>query len=84
MVNKKIILLKKGEYFMKEKIKQPFMIYVDFENILIPKDNGKQNLGESYTNNYQKHFSKPFISCLGKEAVYNFINSIGQRKYILQ
>ena len=31
------------------------MIYVDFESILVPEDNGKQNLEESYTNNYQKH-----------------------------
>ena len=27
------------------------MIYVDFENILVPGDNGKQNPEESYTNN---------------------------------
>ena len=26
------------------------MIYADFESILIPENNGKQNLGESYTN----------------------------------
>ena len=47
----------------------------DFESILVPEDNGKQNLNESYTNKYQKHvacsygyklvcvddkFSKPF------------------------
>ena len=29
------------------------MIYVDFESILVPEDNRKQNLDESY--NYQKH-----------------------------
>ena len=29
------------------------MIYADFENILVPDDNGNQNLNESYTNNYQ-------------------------------
>ena len=36
------------------KIKSPFMIYADFESILIPEDNGKQNPEESYTNKYQK------------------------------
>ena len=56
------------------------MIYADFENILIPKDNGKQNPGESYTNNYQKHSSKSFILCLGEDPVYNFINSIDWKK----
>ena len=37
------------------KIKSPFMIYVDFESILVPEDNVKQNPNESYTNKYQKH-----------------------------
>ena len=32
-----------------------FMIYGGFESILVPRDNGKQNTNESYTNNYQKH-----------------------------
>ena len=60
--------------------------FADFESILIPEDNGKQNLEESYTNKYQKHvawmygyisacvddkFSKPFKSYLGEDAVYN-------------
>ena len=31
------------------------MIYTDCENTLVPKNNGKQNLDESYTNKYQKH-----------------------------
>ena len=26
------------------KIKSPFMIYVDFESILVPEDNGKQKI----------------------------------------
>ena len=67
------------------------MIYADFESILVPEDNGKQNPEESYTNRYQKHiacsyvyklvcvddkFSKPFQSYLGEDAVYNFINSV--------
>ena len=29
------------------------MICPDFESILVPKDNGKQNPNESYTNKYQ-------------------------------
>ena len=37
------------------KIKSQFMIYADFESILVPEDNEKQNLNESYTNKYQKH-----------------------------
>ena len=75
------IMPKKGEYVkfknFERKIKLPFMIYADFESILVPEDNGKQNPEESYTNKYQKHvacsygyklvcvndkFSKPFKS----------------------
>ena len=67
------------------KIKSPFMIYADFENILVLEDNGKQNPNESYTNKYQipvgcsygyklvcvdDKFIKPFKSYLGKDAVY--------------
>ena len=78
-------------------MKSLFMIYEDFESILVPEDNGKQNPSESYTNKYQKHvacsygskvvcvddkFSKPFKSYLGKHAVYNFISSmIEESKY---
>ena len=73
------------------KIKSPFIIYADFESFLVPEDNGKQNLEEFYTNKCQKHtscsygyklvcvddkFSKPFKPDLGKDAVYNFINSM--------
>ena len=63
----------------------------------MPEDNGKQNPEESDTNKYQKHiacsygykleyvndkFSKPFKTYLGKDAVYNFINSmIEESKY---
>ena len=79
------------------KIKSPFIIYADFESFLVPEDNGKQNLEEFYTNKCQKHiscsydyklvcvddkFSKPFKPDLGKDAVYNFINSmIKESKY---
>ena len=73
------------------KIKSLFMIYADFESILVPQDNGKKNTDYSYTSKYQKHvacsygcklvcvdykFSKPFKSYLGEDAVYNFIDSI--------
>ena len=34
------------------KIKSLFMIFADFECILVPEDNGKQNPNESYTNKY--------------------------------
>ena len=37
------------------KIKPPFMIYANFESILVPENNGKQNPGESYKNKYQNH-----------------------------
>ena len=65
------------------KIKSPFLMYPDFESILLPEDNGKQNPNEFYTNKYQKHipcsygykllcvddkFSKPFKSYLREEA----------------
>ena len=33
----------------------PFMIYSDFECILVPEDNKKQNPDESYTKKYKKH-----------------------------
>ena len=57
-----------GEYVKSKnyerKIKSPFMIYADFQSILVPEYNGKQNPDESYTNKYQKH-----ISCR-----YDYIN----------
>ena len=31
------------------------MIYADFESIVVPEDNGKQNPEVSYTNKYKKH-----------------------------
>ena len=73
------------------KIKSPFMIYGDFESILFAEDNGNQNSNELYTNKYQKDvacsygyklvcidgkFSYPFKSYLGKDAFYNFINTM--------
>ena len=39
------------------KIKSPFMIYAEFESILVPADNRKQTPNESYTSKYQKHLA---------------------------
>ena len=36
-------------------IKSPFMIYADFESILVSEDNGRQNWNGSYTNKHEKH-----------------------------
>ena len=67
------------------------MIYADLESILVPENNGKQNLNKSCTKKYQKQidcsydyklvcvdnkFSMPFKSFLGKDDVYNFIKSM--------
>ena len=45
----------KGEYVRfnnyERKIKSPFIIYANFESILVPEDNGKQNVDESYRKN---------------------------------
>ena len=90
-----IKMSKNGKYIkfknLEGKIKSPFKIYAEFESILVPEHNGKQNPNESQTKKYQKHvgcsygyklvhvndkFSKPFKSYLGKGAIYNFIRSI--------
>ena len=48
----------KGEYVKFEnferKIKSPFMIYADFESIVVPEEIGKQNPEEFYPNKYKK------------------------------
>ena len=85
---------KKGEYIklknFRRKIKSPFMTYADFESILVPNDNKKQNLNESSCNKYQTYvacshdyklvcaddkFSEPFKPYLGEGAAYNVISS---------
>ena len=91
----------KGEYDRfrnyETKIKKPFMIYGDFESILVPEDNGKQNPNRFYVNKYPKHvaciygyklvcvddkFSKSFKSYLGEYSVCNFINGmVEESKY---
>ena len=78
-------------YCYDRKIKPPFIIYADFYSILVPEDNGKQNLAESYTNKYQKYVacsygdklvcaddkcSKLLKSYLGENAAYNFIDGM--------
>ena len=91
MVNKGV-RRKKSDYIKlknyERKIKSPFMIYSDFESILVQEDNGKQkNLIRTsmknvvYSYDYKllyvdDKFSKRFKSYLGKNAVYNFINSM--------
>ena len=73
------------------------MIYADFESILVPEDNGRQNPEESYTNRYQKYLAfsyvlklvstdgklnKSFKFYLGQDDVYNFISTmIEESKY---
>ena len=36
-------------------MKSEFIIYADFESIVVPEDNKKQNPEEFYTSKYQKH-----------------------------
>ena len=38
-----------------QKIKAPFTIYANFESILVPEDNEKQNPDKSYGKKYQKY-----------------------------
>ena len=48
---------KKGENIRfknyERKIKSLFIVYVDFKLILVPEDNGKQNMDKSYTSKHQ-------------------------------
>ena len=90
-----VIMPKKGEYVRlknyKRKIKSSLIMNADFESILVPENNRKQNPEDSYTNKYKKHiafsyghklvcvndrFSKPHKTYLGEDAVYSFINNI--------
>ena len=48
------------------KIKSPFMIFVDFESILLlPENNKKKNLEDPYTKKYQKQ-----VACSYSHKVY--------------
>ena len=73
------------------KIKSPFMIYLGFESISVPGNNGKQNPDESYTNKYQNHvgcsfgykivcvddqFSKVYKLYLGQDAAHKFCTNV--------
>ena len=85
---------KNGEYFRfknyERNIKSTFMTYAGFESILVPEDNGKQNLDEKTcclqlwlsTICADDKSSKPFKSYLVEDAVYNFItNMVEENKY---
>ena len=96
----KITMHKKGEYVelkpFEGKIKSPFIIYADFESILVSEVNEKQNPEQSSMKKYFKNvacsrgyelvcvddkFSRTFRSYLGKDASYNLINRmIEERK----
>ena len=61
----RIITPKQGEFVnfknYKIKIKSPFIIYADFESILMPENNEKQNPEEFDTNKYQKHIACSYV-----------------------
>ena len=54
-----IMIPKKSEYVklknIERKMKSSSLIYADFDSILAPVDNGKQNPNEFYTKKCQKH-----------------------------
>ena len=60
MANKSCLMPRKPKYVKfknyERKIKSPSIIYANLENILVPEDNGRQNLEESYTNKYKKYW----------------------------
>ena len=58
IMDKKVNMLNLKSY--ERKIKSPFMIYADFESILVPKDNEKQNPEDSYTTNMKKHIASSY------------------------
>ena len=73
------------------KIKSPFMIYTDFESILVAENDGSRNPDESYTNKYQNHvgcsfayklvcvddqFGKPFELYIGQDDIHKFITNM--------
>ena len=91
----RIIMPKKGGYVRfknyERKMKSPPIIYPDFESILVPEINVKQNTEQPHTNKYQKDiagsydykivcvddkFSKRFKTYLGEDKAYNFINNV--------
>ena len=80
----------KGEFVKlknyERKTKSSLITYAEFESILIPEENRKQNPEDYCTNKYQEHtacnygyillrvddkFSKPYKTHLDKDTVYN-------------
>ena len=73
------------------------MVHANFESILVPEDNGKQNPNDFYTNKYQKYVACimvinsyvliiNLVSLLNhiqvEDVVYNFVSSmIEESKY---
>ena len=93
MANKQRIAVPNKGKFVKfknyeRKIESPFIIYADFESILVPENNGKQKqIYKKYQNHiacsdgyklvcFDDKISRSFKTYLGKDAIYNFINSI--------
>ena len=61
-------------------IKSTFMIFADCESILVPEDNGKQNLNETYINKYRKYVACSYgykLVCV--EDLVSLLNHIRQR-----
>ena len=60
-IKKTIKTNKKNQYVnfknLEGKLKSPFMIYSDFESILVTEGNGKQNPNKCSTKKYQKTFA---------------------------
>ena len=87
MVRKRLICLRKVNMLkskiLKKNNKKTFMIYADFESILVPEDNGKQNSNESYTNKYQKHvacsYGYKLVSVDDKFSIH-FKSYLGDRR----
>ena len=66
IVGKQRIIMSIKSEFVKfknyeKKKKSPFIIYADFERILVPGNNGKKNPNESYTDKYQKHIACCYV-----------------------
>ena len=93
MNGKKIFKMAKKDETVKfkiyiRKIKSPFIIYADFESILVPENNGNQNSDQSYMNKYQNHLGWSF----GYKLVYSddqcskyfklYLDQIAVRKFI--
>ena len=62
----------KGEHFRfknyERKIKPPFVIYADFESILVPGDNEKQNPNESNESKYYNNSNKLVVDKMKDET----------------